>query len=81
MRRRGYNEAKAVILAHFAKVGRWQDAKELTRVVRWRSERTMPSYLRKLWRWGLLFRRTVPRVEYRLTARGRGRLRWLAARR
>jgi DNA-binding PadR family transcriptional regulator len=80
-RRRGYNEAKIVVLEHLARVGRWQDYREVAQVVGWvKSERTMASYLHKLWTWGLLFRRTVPRAEYAITSKGRARLRWLERR-
>jgi len=73
---RSYNETKRIVLAHIERVG-WQSPAEIQRVIRWRSLTRTYQYLRKFSDWQLLSRRTVPRLEYKLSAKGRARLAWL----
>jgi DNA-binding PadR family transcriptional regulator len=75
--KRGYNETKALVLSYFARVNDWRDAREIASVVGWKEPRSMGSYLHKLRAWGLLFRRPLPHVEYKITSKGRERLRYL----
>jgi hypothetical protein len=74
--RRRRNEAKRIILAHLARRG-WQTPEEVAAVLRWREPRSMYTRMLRFWRWGLVYRRSVPRIEYRLSARGQARLKWL----
>lgn len=73
---RGYNATKRIVLAHFEREG-WQTPREIQRVIGWQSLTRTYQYLRKFSEWQLLSRRTVPRLEYKLTAKGRARLAWL----
>lgn len=73
---RPYNATKRIVLAHFDRTG-WQSPREIQRVIRWRSLTRTYQYLRKFADWQLLSRRTIPRLEYKLTAKGRARLAWL----
>jgi hypothetical protein len=73
---RHYNETKLLVLAHLARSG-WQDYRETAQAVGWHEPRSMATYLGKLWRWGLLYRRTLPRTEYLIAEKGRARLAWL----
>ncbi len=74
--RRGYNEAKVIILGCLGGVNDWRDAEELARAIGWRPW-SVRTYLYKLRAWGLLYRRTIPRVEYKITPKGLERLSWL----
>lgn len=73
---RRYNETKRIVLAHFERVG-WQSPREIQAVIRWRSLTRVYQRLREFAGWQLLSRRAVPRLEYKLTAKGRARLAWL----
>lgn len=77
---RAYNETKRIVLAHIERAG-WQSPAEIRRVIGWQSLTRTYQYLRKFSDWQLLSRRTVPRLEYKLSAKGRGRLAWLRRRR
>lgn len=74
---RPYNATKRIVLAHFERAG-WQTPREIQAVIRWRSLPRVYQRLREFARWQLLSRRTIPRLEYRLTAKGRSRLAWLS---
>lgn len=76
---RTYNETKRIVLAHIERTG-WQTPREIQRVIRWQSLTKTYQYLRKFSDWQLLSRRTMPRLEYKLSAKGRGRLAWLRRR-
>lgn len=76
---RPYNATKRIVLAHFERAG-WQTPREIQAVIRWRSLTRTYQYLRKFSDWQLLSRRTIPRLEYRLTAKGRARFAWLQRR-
>jgi hypothetical protein len=78
--KRGYNETKVLVLDYLGGVNDWRDATEVASVAGWKERRSMASYLHKLWTWGLLFRRPFPRPEYKITSKGRGRLRYLRIR-
>jgi DNA-binding HxlR family transcriptional regulator len=71
-----YNQTKRAVLAHFERMG-WQTPREIQAVIRWRSLTRVYQRLREFAAWQLLSRRTLPRLEYRLTAKGRARLAWL----
>lgn len=73
---RAYNATKRIVLAHFERTG-WQSPREIQAVIGWRSLTRTYQYLRTFSDWQLLSRRTIPRLEYRLSAKGRGRLAWL----
>lgn len=73
---RPYNATKRIVLAHFARNG-WQSPAEVQPVIGWRSLTKTYQYLRAFAGWQLLSRRTVPRLEYRLTEKGYKRLAWL----
>jgi DNA-binding PadR family transcriptional regulator len=75
--KRGYNETKALVLSYLARVNDWRDARELASAAGWKEPRSMASYLHKLRTWGLLFRRPLPHAEYKITSKGRERLRYL----
>jgi len=76
--RRGYNELKLQVLwsLHSAPHG-WLTPREIADQVRLSSVRSAWSYLIRLYRWGLLRRRSAPYVEYSLTRKGVRRLGWL----
>ncbi|MGB6482891.1 MAG: hypothetical protein WBE86_05325 [Candidatus Acidiferrales bacterium] len=73
---RAYNETKRLVLAHLERAG-WQSVREIQVVMGWRSTTRAYDYLRTFRSWQLLSARTIPRLEYRLTAKGRVRLAWL----
>jgi DNA-binding IclR family transcriptional regulator len=76
---RGYNEMKRAVLAVLRDHG-WQRPKELASIFGYRVA-SMHSYLARLRKWGLVWRRDLPFTEYRISQRGRDRLRWLEANR
>jgi hypothetical protein len=73
---RAYNETKRLVLSHLERVG-WQSVREIQVVMGWRSITRVYDYLRTFRSWQLISVRTIPRLEYRLTAKGRARLAWL----
>jgi hypothetical protein len=76
---RRYNATKLIVLAHFERAG-WQAPREIRTVIGWRSLTRTYQYLRRFSDWQLLSRRTVPRLEYEITMKGRARLAWLSQR-
>jgi hypothetical protein len=48
----------------------------MPRAIGWQETRSMATYLVKLWRWGLLYRRIPPRMEYKIAEKGLARLAW-----
>lgn len=76
---RTYNATKRIVLAHFERAG-WQTPREVQAVIRWQSLTRTYQRLREFSDWQLLSRRTVPRLEYKLSAKGRARLAWLLRR-
>lgn len=77
---RRYNETKLIVLACIERRG-WQSPSEIRRVIGWQSLTRTYQYLRKFSDWQLFLRRTTPRLEYKLSDKGRARLRWLQRRR
>ena len=76
MQKRAFNELKRETLALFeASPGGLQPQIYAQRIGKLPG-RAAYSYLKRLWRWGLLLRRESP-VRYRISERGRDRLAWL----
>jgi len=73
--KRARNKAKIILLRHLAANG-WKDTKECAVAIGWTVSSTGTRLLH-FWQWGLLERRKVPRMEYRLTEKGAERLAWL----
>jgi predicted transcriptional regulator len=76
---RGYNEMKRELLAVLKSRG-WRRPRELAVIFGYRIP-SMHSYLARLHKWGLVWRRDRPFIEYRISQRGRERLRWLESNR
>jgi hypothetical protein len=72
-----YNERKFQTLLLFED-GSWLRPEAYAWKLGVHPARAAYSYLKGLWRWGLLIRREAP-VCYRISERGRERLVWLAA--
>ncbi len=75
---RRYNGLKVEILALLERRG-WLRVTEITQATGHRPY-ALYSYLRGLRRWGLLWERRRPFVEFTISARGRERLAWLRRR-
>jgi len=75
---RGYNELKREALAIFDSHD-WLRPPDWALLARFWPPRSAYSYLKRLWFWRLLERRRDARglLVYRLSDRGRDRLRWL----
>jgi hypothetical protein len=75
---RGYNGLKLEVLRALrcAPHG-WLTPREIAQRVRFSRIRSAWSYLLRLYRWGLLRRRSAPYIEYSLTRKGFRRLAWL----
>jgi predicted transcriptional regulator len=79
-----YNELKLQVLALFAATqGEWLAPDEAAERLDFIPARAAWTYLKRLWSFGLLERRSRGRgtLEYRITEDGRKRLRWLRSER
>ena len=79
-----YNELKLQVLALFASThGEWLGPNEAAEKLDLFPARSAWTYLKRLWGFGLLERRSRGRgtLEYRISELGRTRLRWLRSRR
>jgi len=79
-----YNELKLQVLSLFAaNQGDWLGPEEAAERLDFIPTRAAWTYLKRLWTFGLLERRSRGRgtLEYRITELGRSRLRWLRSRR
>jgi hypothetical protein len=76
-----YNSAKLRVLRLLAERG-WQTPKEVAqRAFSFRSYRNAWTTLLRLYRWGLVMRRSQPwGLEYSITDKGKTRLQWLLSR-
>lgn len=75
-----YNKLKAKALASFSEAhGEWLKPSEFARGIRFVPQRSAWTYLKKLWKFGLLDRHSSGKgtLKYRISERGRLRLRWL----
>jgi hypothetical protein len=80
MRRNRYNELKLKTLAVFSRFDQaWLSAPLWAKLVRYPDRDGASTYLRRLARWGLLHHRRDWRgmVLFRISDKGRRRLRWL----
>ena len=80
----GYNELKLQVLALFASTqGDWLGPNEAGEKLGFFPTRSAWTYLKRLWGFGLLERRSRGRgtLEYRISDLGRSRLRWLRSQR
>jgi hypothetical protein len=78
MARHLYNELKVQVLRVLGSAPHgWLTPREIAQRARFSRVRSAWSYLFRLYRWGLLRRRSAPYVEYSLTRKGRRRLIWL----
>ena len=77
-----YNSRKLTMLAAFERFGGWLSPPMVARLTGFRPIRAIWSYLRRLNRWGLLYRRRGAGglVLYRISVKGRERLVWLKRR-
>jgi hypothetical protein len=75
---RKYNRLKLEVLRALrsARHG-WLTPREIVERVSFSRLRSAWSYLLHLYRWGLLRRRSRPYIEYALSVKGAGRLKWL----
>ncbi len=73
------NSRKRITLAVFERYGGWLSPAMVAGLTGFRPIRAAWSYLRRLNRWGLLYRRRGAGglVLYRISAKGRERLAWL----
>ena len=79
-----YNELKQDVLSIFITVdGEWIAASEAAKRLNFAQARSAWTYLKRLWSFRLLERRSRGRgtLEYRITDLGRSRLRWLRSQR
>jgi hypothetical protein len=79
-----YNKLKFRVLSLFASnSGQWIDPGEAAERLDFRPARAVWSYLKRLWRFGLLEKRSSGKgtLEYRISDTGVARLRWLRSRR
>jgi DNA-binding IclR family transcriptional regulator len=79
-----YNELKLQVLSLFAAThGEWLGPGEAAERLNFLPPRSAWSYLKRLWQFGLLERRSLGRgtLEYRISDTGIARLRWLRSRR
>ena len=74
-----YNELKLEVLSLFAATGDWLGPYEAAERLNFVPERAAWTYFKRLWKFGLLERRSRGRgtLEYRISELGRSRLRWL----
>ena len=75
-----YNELKLEVLSLFATTGdEWVGPNEAAERLDFFPARSAWTYLKRLWSFGLLERRSRGRgtLEYRISDLGRSRLRWL----
>ena len=75
-----FNELKLQVLSMFASTeGEWLGPDEAAERLRFFPTRAAWTYFKRLWRFGLLERRSRGRgtLQYRLSEAGRSRLRWL----
>jgi hypothetical protein len=78
-----YNKLKIRALEVFAFApGAWFTPKEVADRLDFVPRRAAWTYLKRLWRFGLLERRSLGlgSLKYRISERGKGRLRWLHSR-
>jgi DNA-binding IclR family transcriptional regulator len=78
-----YNELKLRVLSLFASDRQWLEPGEAARRLDFRPARAAWTYFGRLWRFGLLERRSSGRgtLQYRISETGIARLRWLRSRR
>jgi hypothetical protein len=79
-----YNELKMEVLALFASTqGEWLGPNEAAEKLDFFPARSVWTYLKRLWSFGLLDRRSRGRgtLEYRISEQGVTRLRWLRSQR
>ena len=76
VRKRAFNELKRETLALFEASPEGLQPQAYAWQIGKLPARAAYSYLKRLWRWGLLVRRERP-VRYRISQRGRDRLAWL----
>jgi hypothetical protein len=75
-----YNKLKQKALSVFANAGgAWLRPSEAVKRLNFWPARAAWSYFKRLWRFGLLERRSLGRgtLEYRISSRGAARHRWL----
>jgi DNA-binding IclR family transcriptional regulator len=74
-----YNELKLKVLSLFAATQEWLGPDEAAEKLNFFPARSAWTYLKRLWGFGLLERRSRGRgtLEYRISELGRSRLRWL----
>ena len=77
-----YNKLKLRALSVFAG-GQWLTPGKVAERLDFRPRRAAWTYCKRLWRFGLLGRRSLGRgtLEYRITENGAARLRWLRSQR
>jgi hypothetical protein len=79
-----YNKLKIRVLSLFASAGDgWLGPSEAAEKLDFFPPRSAWSYFKRLWRFGLLERRSSGRgtLEYRISEQGEARLRWLRSQR
>jgi hypothetical protein len=79
-----YNELKPQVLSLFASIGgAWLGPSEAAERLDFLPARSAWTYFKRLWRFGLLERRSSGRgtLEYRISEVGAARLRWLHSQR
>jgi hypothetical protein len=79
-----YNKLKLKALSVFANAGsEWLKPNEAAERVNFWPRRSAWTYFKRLWRFGLLERRSgvKGKLEYRISEAGTARLRWLRSRR
>jgi len=79
-----YNKLKLQVLSLFASNGgRWLHPGEAAERLDFFPARSAWTYLKRLWRFGLLERRSSGKgtLEYRISEQGAARLRWLRSQR
>jgi hypothetical protein len=81
---KSYNKLKLKVLSVFANAGgEWLKPREAAESLDFLPARSAWSYFKRLWRFGLLERRSLGRgtLEYRISEGGTARLLWLRSRR
>jgi hypothetical protein len=79
-----YNQLKLRVLSLFESAGRdWLGPSEAAERLNFLPPRAAWTYFKRLWRFGLLERRSSGRgtLEYRISDQGADRLRWLRSQR
>jgi hypothetical protein len=79
-----YNKLKLETLSVFVSAGyEWLKPSEAAERLHFQPPRAAWSYFKRLWRFGLLERRSVAKgtLEYKISEEGTARLRWLRSKR